>query len=106
METAFLEKAQELFNRIEAATESLSADIETEQSGNVLTLESETGEQAVLNIHAPTSEVWLASRAGGFRFAYDGVKWVASNGHLDIQTALEQALSYICNEPVLFNQKI
>lgn len=64
METEFLEKAQALFDRIEQATDGLSVDIDSERNGNVLTLESQTGEQVVLNVHTPTSEVWLASAPG------------------------------------------
>ena len=99
METEFLEKAQVLFDRIEQAADGLPVDIDSERNGNVLTLESQTGEQVVLNVHAPTSEVWLASRAGGYRF-------VSKNGTQELQEALEQALSYICSTPVRFSQKI
>lgn len=106
METEFLEKAQVLFNRIEQAADGLPVDIDSERNGNVLTLESQTGEQVVLNVHAPTSEVWLTSRAGGYRFASKDGKWIAPNGTQELQEALEQALSYICSTPVRFSQKI
>ena len=89
METEFLEKAQVLFDRIEQAADGLPVDIDSE-----------------LNVHAPTSEVWLASRAGGYRFASKDGKWIAPNGTQELQEALEQALSYICSTPVRFSQKI
>ena len=54
METEFLEKAQVLFDRIEQAADGLPVDIDSERNGNVLTLESQTGEQVVLNVHART----------------------------------------------------
>lgn len=106
METEFLEKAQALFDRIEQAMDGLSVDIDSERNGNVLTLESQTGEQVVLNVHTPTSEVWLASRAGGYRFTYKDGQWIVSNGTQELQGVLEQALNNICNTSVRFCQKI
>lgn len=105
-ETEFLEKALTLFNRIETVSETCNVQIDAEQSGNVLTLENEAGEQVVLNVHTPTSEVWLASRAGGYRFVAEQDKWICSKDRQELQPVLERSLSYICNEPVRFGQKI
>ncbi len=106
-ESEFSERVEKLFSQIEDVTDALDEDIEAMRSGNVLTLESQNGEQVVINSHAPSSEVWLASRAKGVRFSYIDGQWRSSKGeNLSIWDALAQAVSYICGHTVVFNQKI
>ena len=64
-ETEFVERAEALFAGIETALDAAGADVETDCSGNVLTIEADSGEEAAENLHTPTQQVWLASRKGG-----------------------------------------
>ena len=88
-ETEFVERAEALF-----------AGIETAPSGNVPTIEPDSGEEAVVNLHTPTQQVWLASRKGGLHFSYDNGRWISTRDGRDFWDALSEAVSFITGESV------
>ncbi len=101
LEAEFDELSEKLFSKIEDAVDELDLDVESSRAGNVLTLETESGEQIVINRHTPTFEVWLASRAGGSRFFYENGTWLSSKDkETTIWSSLSQALSYVLAQPV------
>ena len=66
----------------------------------VLTIEADSGDQVVVNLHTPTQQVWLASLKGGYHFSYENGTWQESRGRADFWTLLSEAVSYITKEPV------
>lgn len=101
LEAEFDELSEKLFSKIEDAVDALDLDVESNRAGNVLTLETEAGDQIVINRHTPTFEVWVASRAGGSRFFFEGGKWLSSKDkETTIWESLSQALSYVLGKPV------
>jgi CyaY protein len=50
-------------------------DIDTQRSGGVLELSFPDGSKIVVNKQPPLQEIWLAARAGGFHFKWDGAVW-------------------------------
>lgn len=99
-ETEFVERAEALFAGIETALDAAGADVETDRSGNVLTIEADSGEKAVVNLHTPTQQVWLASRKGGLHFSYDNGRWISTRDGRDFWDALSEAVSFITGESV------
>ena len=99
-ETEFVERAEALFAGIETALDAAGADVETDRSGNVLTIEADSGEEAVVNLHTPTQQVWLASRNGGLHFPYDNGRWISTRDGRDFWDALSEAVSFITGESV------
>lgn len=99
-ETEFVERAEALFAGIETALDAAGADVETDRSGNVLTIEADSGEEAVVNLHTPTQQVWLASRKGGLHFSYDNGRWISTRDGWDFWNALSEAVSFITGESV------
>ena len=99
-ETEFVERAEALFAGIETALDAAGADVETDRSGNVLTIEADSGEEAVVNLHTPTQQVWLASRKGGLLFSYDNGRWISTRDGRDFWDALSEAVSFITGESV------
>lgn len=99
-ETEFVERAEALFAGIETALDAAGADVETDRSGNVLTIEADSGEEAVVNLHTPTQQVWLASRKGGLHFSYDNGRWISIRDGRDFWDALSEAVSFITGESV------
>lgn len=67
-ETEFIEYAERLMTAIETALDDVGADVECDRAGNVLTIEADSGDQVVVNLHTPTQQVWLASLKGGYHF--------------------------------------
>ena len=103
-ETEFLEKSEELFSEIEDTIDASGEDIESLRTGNVLTLETEVGEEVVLNLHEPTQEVWVASRAGGSRFLYSEGKWISCRDRkTEITAELNRALNYVGVKNAIFH---
>ena len=75
----YLDCAEALLARVEAGcdriNESTDADIDNQRVGAMVTLTFEDGSQIIVNLQKPLQEVWLAARAGGFHYKYDGQAW-------------------------------
>ena len=56
-ETEFVERAEALFAGIETALDAAGADVETDRSGNVLTIEADSGEAAKRASNTVTTSV-------------------------------------------------
>lgn len=87
--------------QVEDAPELSMAD--ADRSGNVLTVEFDSGEQIIINLQTPMQQVWLASRpTGGYHFSCgeDG-RWVDSSGR-GFWQALADAASRLSGEAVSF----
>ena len=99
-ETEFIEQAEKLMADIETALDVAGAEVECDRAGNVLTIEADSGDQVVVNLHTPTQQVWLASLKGGFHFSFENGLWKESRGRADFWTLLSEGISYITKEPV------
>lgn len=81
-ERLFLERFEAALEHIEHAIEASGADIETDRSGNVLTLEfpdesdcPHPGSKIIINSQAALEEIWVAAKSGGFHYRFDGTHW-------------------------------
>ena len=83
-DSEYLDRAEDLLSAIEQAcdriNEATDADIDNQRVGGMVTLEFVNGSQVVVNLQKPLQEVWLAARAGGFHFKYDGGLWQDTKG--------------------------
>jgi CyaY protein len=68
-----------LLARVEAScdriNENTDADIDNQRVGGMVTLTFPDRSQIVVNLQKPLHEVWLAARAGGFHYKWDGRSW-------------------------------
>ncbi len=103
-ETEFLEAAEKLFERVENIIDEDGLDVDSDRAGNVLTLEADNGEQVVINLHAPTQQVWLASRQGGLHFMLEDGIWRSTRDKVSFWSALSRALTFVTGEPVTITQ--
>lgn len=61
---------------IETGLEAADADVDFElAAGGVLEIEFGDGSKIIVNRHAVNREIWVAAKAGGFHFGWDGEKW-------------------------------
>ena len=75
-DTEFERVATQALQRIEAALEASGIDADFElKEGGVLEIEFADGSKIIVNRHAAAREVWIAARAGGFHFRWDGSAW-------------------------------
>ncbi|MBU1362494.1 MAG: iron donor protein CyaY [Gammaproteobacteria bacterium] len=62
--------------RIDAALEACGADVDCQlAAGGVLEIEFDDGSKIIVNRHGVAREIWVAARAGGFHFRWDGTVW-------------------------------
>lgn len=79
-ESDFLTLAETCLNQVEEMFEKAfdndELDVECSRTGNVLTIEFvNNGSKMIVNSQAPMQEMWLAARAGGYHYKYDGQHW-------------------------------
>jgi CyaY protein len=83
----FMDRAEELLRRIEACCDRINdetdADIDNQRVGGMVTLTFPGGSQIVVNLQRPLHEIWMAAKAGGFHYKFDGVQWVDTKGNGD-----------------------
>ena len=73
-ETEFEARADATLAALEQALDRLELDFEL-KPGGVLEVELEDGAKIIVNRHGAAREIWVAARAGGFHFRWDGSAW-------------------------------
>jgi len=87
--------------RIEAALEASGADIDFElAAGGVLEIEFADGSKIIVNRHGVAQEIWVAARAGGFHFRWDGAAWRDTRDNSELMEKLSALASQQAGEPV------
>lgn len=75
----YLDRAEALLAAVEAGCDRLNertdADIDNQRVGGMVTLTFDDGSQIIVNLQKPLHEVWMAARAGGFHYKWDGLAW-------------------------------
>jgi CyaY protein len=100
-EKEFSAQAAAALARIESALEAVDGDIDFElAAGGVLEIEFADGSKIVVNRHAVAREIWVAARAGGFHFRWDGDSWLDTRDGSELMAKLSQLASQQAGQPV------
>lgn len=67
-------------SRCDYINEVTDADLDSQRSGNVITITFSNRTQIVINLQKPLKEVWMATRSGGYHYRFDGVAWQDTKG--------------------------
>lgn len=87
--------------RIEAAVENCGADLDFElTAGGVLEIEFADDSKIIVNRHGAAQEIWVAARAGGFHFRWDGSVWQDTRDGTELMAKLSALVSQQAGEPV------
>ncbi len=87
--------------RIEGALEASDADLDFElAAGGVLEIEFADGSKIIVNRHGVAREIWVAARAGGFHFRWDGSRWCDTRDGSELMGKLSALASQQAGEPV------
>jgi CyaY protein len=70
-ESEFNEAIDATFAALETALDRVDADLDYETTGGVLTVEFENESKLVFSRQLATAQLWLATRSGGYHFAWD-----------------------------------
>jgi CyaY protein len=103
----YLDHAEALLATVEACcdriNEQTDADVDNQRVGGMITLSFEDRSQIVINLQRPLHEVWLAARAGGFHYKFDGRAWRDSKGQGEFFADLSRYASQQAGQPLAFN---
>jgi len=102
----FMDRAEALLARIEASCDRINdetdADVDNQRVGGMVTLTFRGGSQIIVNLQKPLHEVWMAARAGGFHYRFDGERWLDTKGNGEFFANLSQYASEQAGEPLRF----
>ncbi|MGE8396457.1 MAG: iron donor protein CyaY [Comamonas sp.] len=80
----YLDRAEQLLLAVEQSCDRLNddvdADIDAQRVGGLVTLVFANRTQIVINQQKPLHEIWLAAKAGGFHYKFDGQQWLDTKG--------------------------
>ena len=80
----YLDRAEALLASIEASCDRINdesdADIDNQRVGGMVTMTFASGTQIIVNLQKPLQEVWMAAKAGGFHYRFDGAQWTDTKG--------------------------
>lgn len=101
-EAEFVERADAALARIDAALEESGVDADVEaKEGGIIEIEFPDGSRMVVNRHTAAREIWVAARAGGFHFRWDGDAWRDTRDGSELFAALSRLISAQSGQPVI-----
>ena len=106
-DTEFLDQAEAVLRAIEACCDRINdesnADIDNQRVGGMVTLVFANRSQIVVNLQKPLHEIWLAAKAGGFHYKFDGRQWLDTKGHGEFFANLSAHASEQAGLPLAFS---
>src|SRR4051794_38816391 len=80
----YMDRAEALLAQVESSCDRINdetdADVDSQRVGGMVTLTFPNGSQIIVNLQKPLQEVWLAAKAGGFHYRFDGASWMDTKG--------------------------
>ncbi|MBC7603128.1 MAG: iron donor protein CyaY [Ramlibacter sp.] len=84
-DTEYQDLAEEALTRIEASCDRLNddgdADLDNQRVGGMVTITFANRTQIIVNLQKPLHEIWMAAKAGGFHYKFDGERWMDTKGN-------------------------
>lgn len=106
----YLDRAEQLLLAVEQSCDRLNddvdADIDAQRVGGMVTLVFANRTQIVINQQKPLHEIWLAAKAGGFHYKFDGQCWKGTKGSGEFFENLSQFASEQLGQTVTFTAKL
>jgi len=99
-ETEFNQHVDATLAAIEDALEDCDTDLDWDLVGGILTIECDNGSQVIVNRQAPTRQIWVAARSGGYQFGFDPDRNTWQQNGLELFALLERVLSEQSGETV------
>jgi CyaY protein len=102
----YMDQAEALLARIEAScdriNEQTDADLDNQRVGGMITLTFANGSQIIVNTQKPLHEIWMAARAGGFHYKFDGSRWLDTKGAGEFFANLTKYATQQAGQPLEF----
>lgn len=105
-DTEFMDCAESALRAIEANCDRINdasdADIDNQRVGGMITLVFQNKSQIIINLQKPLHEIWLAARAGGYHYKFDGRQWMDTKGQGEFFASLSRYASEQAGCPLVF----
>ena len=105
-DTEYMDRAEALLARVEESCDRINdatdADVDNQRVGGMVTLTFRSGTQIIVNLQKPLHEVWMAARAGGFHYKFDGANWMDTKGNGEFFANLSKYASEQSGLPLTF----
>jgi CyaY protein len=93
----YMDRAEAVLSAIESACDRINdetdADIDNQRVGGMITLVFRNRSQIVINLQKPLHEIWMAAKAGGFHYKFDGERWMDTKGAGELLAHLSREAS-------------
>ena len=103
----FMNHAEALLRAVEQQCDQFNdeteADIDNQRVGGMITLTFSNRTQIVINLQKPLHEIWMATRAGGFHYRFDGQTWQDTKGAGEFFAHLSREASAQAGTPLVFS---
>jgi CyaY protein len=83
---------RDLEQKLDALVDSGSA-FDFSRSGDVLTIEFDSGEKIIITPQSPMEQLWISANYAGHRFNWNDENWVNEKGGQELYKFLSEALS-------------
>jgi len=90
--TEFNEIVDALFDQFVEALDSTDAVDDVELNQGVLEITCDDGSKIIVNRHAPTQEIWVAARSGGYHFRQTDQGWVDTRSSEPLASAMSRVV--------------
>lgn len=94
---AAIERGCDLLN------DTTDADIDNQRTGGMITLTFSNKSQIIINLQKPLQEIWLAAKAGGFHYKFDGAAWLDTKQRTELFADISIYASEQSSVSVLFS---
>ncbi len=102
----YMDRAESLLRLVETGCDRINdetdADVDSQRVGGMVTLTFRNGSQIVVNLQKPLHEVWLAARAGGYHYKFDGSRWMDTKGQGEFFDNLSRQATQQAGQPLKF----
>ena len=101
--TQFNEIADTLFEQIVDAIDTTDAADDIELNQGVLEITCVNKSKIIINRHAPTQEIWVAAKSGGYHFKFADKAWVDTRSGERLPDAMGRVVFEQSGVRVAFN---
>jgi CyaY protein len=99
-ESEFNDLVDDTFAIIEDAVDNCETDIDSEESGGVLTLTCANGSAIIFSRQAASRELWVAARSGGFHFIFRNGQWYCPKYDKSLRAMFSEITQEQANEAI------
>jgi CyaY protein len=105
----YQDQAERVLTAIETACDRLNdetdADIDNQRTGGMITLTFSNRSQIIINLQKPLQEIWMAAKAGGFHYKFDGTQWRDTKDVSEFFEDLSRCASAQANQSLQFKSQ-